>query len=60
MMMSINPKLPRRDAIISENLDDLSIAGVIVEVDPEEADRLGAFAEDALDEETAWDANADL
>jgi hypothetical protein len=33
---------------------------VIIEVDPEEADRLGAFAEDALDEETAWDANADL
>jgi hypothetical protein len=58
--MSINPKLPLREAIISENLDDLSNAGVIVEVDPEEADRLCAFAEDALDEETAWDANADL
>ena len=58
--MSINPKMPRRDAIISENLDDLSIAGVIVEVDPEEADQLGAFAEEALDEETAWNANADL
>jgi hypothetical protein len=58
--MSLNPKLPPMDAIVSESLEDLSIPGVIVEVDPDEADRLGAFAEDALDEETAWDANADL
>jgi hypothetical protein len=58
--MSSNPNTVRRDAIISENLHDLLIPGAIVEVDPEEADRLGAFEEDALDEETAWDANADL
>jgi hypothetical protein len=32
---------------------------VIVEVDPEDADRLGAFAEGALDEEAAWDADVD-
>lgn len=58
--MALNPKLPRGHAIISESMDDASIPGVIIEVDPEEADRLGAFEEDALDEETAWDANADL
>jgi hypothetical protein len=58
--MELTPKLRRKDAIISESLDDVSTPGVIVEVDPEAADRLGAFEEDALDEETAWDANADL
>ena len=58
--MTSVPKLPRRDAILSANLDDASISGVIVEVDPEEADRLGAFLEDAIDEETAWESNADL
>jgi hypothetical protein len=57
--MPLNPRLPRTDAIISENLHDSSTPGVIVEVDPEDADRLGAFAEDALDEEAAWDANVD-
>jgi hypothetical protein len=60
MTMTFGPKLPRTDAIISEKLDDASVPGVIIEVDPEEADRLGAFLEDTLDEETAWESNADL
>lgn len=58
--MTSVPKLPRRDAILSESLDDALISGVIVEIDPDEADRLGAFHEDAIDEETAWESNADL
>ena len=58
--MVIDPKLLHRDAIISKTMDDASVPGVIIEVDPEDADRLGAFPEDAFDEETAWDANADL
>jgi hypothetical protein len=39
---------------------DLTTASVIVEVDPDDADRAGAFLDDALDEEAAWDANVDL
>ena len=58
--MIFGPQLPCTDAIISEKLDDASVPGVIIEVDPEEADRLGAFLEDAIDEETAWESNADL
>jgi len=53
-------KPPAPAAIISESLADLTIAGVIVEVDPDAADRAGAFLEDALDEQTAWESNADL
>jgi hypothetical protein len=32
----------------------------MVEVDPEEAEAIGAFEETALSEADAWDANADL
>jgi hypothetical protein len=53
-------KPPVPAAIISESMDDLAVAGVIVEVDPDEADCAGAFLEDALDEQTAWESNADL
>jgi hypothetical protein len=54
------PRLPFTEVIIAETLDDAAIPGVIVEVDPEEADDLGAFREDAVDDAAAWDANADL
>lgn len=47
------------DAIVSQSLDDLLVPGVIVEVTPDEADRLGAFEEDALGAGDAWDANLD-
>lgn len=46
--------------IISENLDDLLTPGVIVEVDPDVAEDLGAFLETALSEEDAWESNIDL
>lgn len=45
------------DPIISSNLEDLDTPGVMVEVDPEEADLLGAFEETALSEEDAWLSN---
>jgi hypothetical protein len=54
-----DPKKPAADAIISESMDDLSVPGVIIELDPDEAERAGAFVEDAIDEATAWDSNAD-
>ena len=49
-----------RDPVISNDIRDLLTPGVQVEVDPEEAERLGAFEETALSEEDAWDSNADL
>ena len=55
-----SPKPPIAAVVISENLADLTVPGVIVELDPDEADRAGAFLDDALDEETAWESNADL
>jgi hypothetical protein len=45
--------------IYSQNLDDLDTPGVIVVVDPEEAQSLGAFEETALSEEDAWESNFD-
>ena len=55
-----DPKNPRHGAAISQSPADNLVPGVIVEFDPAEADRLGAFVEDAIDEDTAWAANIDL
>ena len=55
-----SPKPPIAAALISQSLADLTVPGVIVELDPDEADRAGAFLDDALDEEAAWESNADL
>ena len=47
-------------AVISASFADLLVPGVLVELDAAEAESLGAFAETALTEAEAWDANADL
>jgi hypothetical protein len=41
------------DAIIRQKLIDAEIPGAVIEFDPAEADRAGAFVEDALSEEDA-------
>ncbi|TKW64686.1 MAG: conjugal transfer protein [Paracoccus denitrificans] len=41
------------DAVIRQKLIDAEIPGAVIEFDPEEADRAGAFVEDALSEEDA-------
>lgn len=46
--------------VVSRSLGDLTSPGVVVEVDAEQAEQLGAFEEDALTAEDAWEANADL
>lgn len=42
--------------VISEKFEDLVIPGFLVEVNPIEADIMGAFFEDALNEEDAMEA----
>ena len=46
--------------VVSRNLIDLTSPRVVVEIDAEQAEPLGAFEEDALTQEDAWAANADL
>ena len=53
------PEGRRTDPVMSESLDDFLIPGVVIELDPDEADRLGAFEEHALTAYDAWDANLD-
>ena len=48
------------DAMMSNSLSDMTVPGVMVEVDADEAEALGAFVETALTEAEAWDANFDL
>jgi hypothetical protein len=48
------------DPIISLDYRNLDIPGVQVEVDPDEAESLGAFEEIALSEADAWEANTDM
>ena len=45
---------------LREKLTDAQTPGYQAEFDPEEAERAGAFVEDALSEEDAADSNADL
>ena len=60
--MTPNKRLPEpaAGALLSDNIADLLVPGVVVEVDAAEAESLGAFEETALTEAEAWDANADL
>jgi hypothetical protein len=48
------------DPIVTRDLADFALPGVVVEVDPDEAEALGAFEETALSDADAWDANADV
>lgn len=46
--------------VVREKLADAQTPGYQAEFDPEEAERAGAFVEDALSEVDAADSNADL
>lgn len=48
------------DAALRAKLDDAMTPGYHVEFDPDEAERVGAFVEDALSEEEAAESGADL
>lgn len=45
------------DTLVSHDPGDASVPGVAVAIDPQEAERLGAFAEDALTIEDATQAS---
>ncbi|KAI5911936.1 conjugal transfer protein TraD [Azoarcus sp. PA01] len=46
--------------VIREKLIDAQTPGYQAEFDPDEAERVGAFAEDALSEQDALDSDVDL
>ena len=48
------------DAAVRDKLNDAQIPGYQAEFDPDEAERAGAFIEDALSEEDAIDSDLDL
>jgi hypothetical protein len=48
------------DAALREKLTDALILGYQAEFDPEEAEKVGAFQEDALSEQDALDSDVDL
>ncbi|MCZ2328964.1 hypothetical protein [Bartonella sp. F02] len=48
------------DEVLNEKMKALMTPGLKVECDPDEAERLGAFAEDALSEEDAFEGVIDL
>lgn len=50
---------PTVDPMFSSDIEDVHTPGVIVQVTQDEADRLGAFQEDALDFQAALDSNQD-
>jgi len=54
------PQPQLHEATLSASPDDMMTPGVIVEVDPDEADAMGAFRETALGADDAWEANADM
>ena len=46
--------------VLAEKLTDAMVPGAMVEFDPEEAERAGAFIEDALTEADALESDIDL
>jgi hypothetical protein len=46
--------------ITSQNMKDITVPRVAVEVDQDEAERLGAFREDAITADEAHEANEDI
>ena len=46
--------------VFEEKLRDAAIPGYAAECDPEEAEEMGAFVEDALDEDEAMEAALDM
>lgn len=55
--MKILPENPRDPNVVLQKLNDANTPGFLVEVDPEEAELLGAFIEDALDEQSALEGS---
>lgn len=44
---------------LTEKFVDVMTSGAVIEFEPAEAEQAGAFVEDALDEEDAWDSVID-
>ncbi len=59
-MSNEKPRDAAAEALLSDDIRDLTTPGVVVELDAGEAESLGAFEETALSEADAWQANADL
>ena len=55
-----NPVKQSHEPILVQSIEELLTPGVVVEVEPDAAEAMGAFAENALSEEEAWEANTDL
>lgn len=53
------PQPEPREPVYSPAIGDLTVPGVVVELDPDEAEANGAFRETALSEADAWEANDD-
>ncbi len=64
MNLSIQPDAFDDDgnaiAVLNEKLSDAMTPGFEVDFDPDEAERAGAFTEDALSEADALDSSVDL
>lgn len=54
------PPNPDDRRALEDKFADLGVPGATVEVDPDEADALGAFREEALTEEDARESSMDL
>lgn len=60
MSSNSKPAEARIAPVLSGNIEDAGQAGVQVQVDAAEAERLGAYQETAIAEADAWAANSDL
>ncbi len=55
----MNPMNSDQLAVLDEKMTDVLVPGFEVEFDPEEAERAGIFAEDALSAQDAADSSTD-
>ncbi|MNE53597.1 hypothetical protein D3C80_1483340 [compost metagenome] len=58
--MTDRPQTPaHRQPLHSETIEDADTFGVVAVVSRDEAERMGAFREDALSADDAWESQAD-
>ena len=58
-MATASPDTTPMQPLVTSDPAAFGLAGVILDLDPDDAADLGAFPEDALSLEDAWDSNTD-
>jgi type IV secretion system protein VirB1 len=57
---TIIDEMDSKKPLVTDDINELTTPGVMVELSADEAESLGAFIETALTNDEAWESNCDL